>query len=97
MYHTKDTEEIPLCGESMIEDKCHFNLSPAKIDCDDNVCQFPTKDNWKEVNFDKADCKTGSSLTYWHVCYDCMMHVTAGEDQVLFKRKYFQFQENHIL
>ena len=90
----QDTNKIPLCGESMIEDKCHFNLSPANLDCDDNVCHFPTKDDWKEVNFDSADCQTGSSLIYWHVCYDCMMHMTAGEDQVYFKGNNNQFQEN---
>ena len=80
----QDKNDIPLCGERMKDDICHIDLSPDNVACENNVCLFPTKDDWKEVNFDRVDCESGSSLSYWHVCYDCMIHVTAGESQVQF-------------
>jgi len=80
----KNSKEIPLCGEEGTWE-CVTSLHPANVDCHENFCTFPSRSNWMEADFGQADseqCTSETTLQYWHVCYDCMMHVAAMEAQV---------------
>ena len=73
-----------MCGEEGTGE-CVTSLHPANVDCHGNFCTFPLKSNWMEADFAHADseqCASETTLQYWHVCYDCMMHVAAMEAQV---------------
>lgn len=80
----QNSKEIPLCGEEGTWE-CVTSLHPANVDCHENFCTFPSRSNWMEADFGQADseqCTSETTLQYWHVCYDCMMHVAAMEAQV---------------
>ena len=80
----QNSREIPLCGEEGAGE-CVTSLHPANVDCHGNFCTFPSRSNWMEADFAHANseqCSSETTLQYWHVCYDCMMHVAAMEAQV---------------